>query len=470
MLLAGLGPLLLACARGAQAQTPPAPRPSSGVPTQQPNVTQPEPEPEDPEQEEAILTPNPPIESDVPLLGRFAPGLTGGMAQLPPFFRDTSLKLRLRTYYFNRRHSDGTQNEAWVQGGWIDYKSGWLADRFAVGAVGYTSLPLYAPDDKAGTGLLRPPQQSILVLGQAYAQLRYQEYALLTGYRQEVDEGYVSRGDIRMVPQTFEGVTLRGKLGPVDYNGGYITAIKPRTEEGFLNMAAAAGVTTGQNRGLVLTRISADPADGLSLYGANYLVPDVFNTAHGRAEYAHRLTTDLSFQIGAQYTDQRSAGSELLGDFSTWNTSTRGLIEWRGLTVGAALSANGAGSHTRIPYGDPRYLSFMERFFNRANEKAWGLAVQYDFDAETLLPGVRIPGLTMFLRYGHGTDGVDSSTHRGLPTVGETDVYVLWNVPWIKGLQFRIRNAYVTEGGERGVVKSFRANVNYQIPLLLGRR
>jgi hypothetical protein len=36
---------------------------------------------------------------------------------------------------------------------------------------------------------IRPGQEGITVLGQAYGQLRYREYALLTGYRQMVDDG-----------------------------------------------------------------------------------------------------------------------------------------------------------------------------------------------------------------------------------------------------------------------------------------
>jgi hypothetical protein len=66
-------------------------------------------------------------------------------------------------------------------------------------------------------------------------------------------------------------------------------------------MADAAGVRGGKDRGLVLTRLSSEPVPGLSLYAANYLVPDVFNTAYGYGEYAHNLTSDLSFNTGLQH-------------------------------------------------------------------------------------------------------------------------------------------------------------------------
>ena len=94
--------------------------------------------------------------------------LEEGLENLPPFIRDTDLNLRFRTFYFDRENPNETQNEAWAIGGWLEYRSGWLADTFAIGAVGYTSQPLHAPDDKDGTTLLAPGQEGITVLGQAY--------------------------------------------------------------------------------------------------------------------------------------------------------------------------------------------------------------------------------------------------------------------------------------------------------------
>jgi hypothetical protein len=387
------------------------------------------------------------------------------MERLPPFLRDTALSLHLRTFYFNRLNPDDTQNEAWAFGGWLAYESGWLWDSFALGAAGYTSLPLYAPDDTPGTLLLKPPQDPLFVLGQLYGQLRYKEYALLTGYRQLVDDGYVNPNDSRMIPNTFEAATLTGRVGPIGYNVAYLTAMKPRQEDDFPNMAEVAGIQ-GRNRGLVLTRLSSEPFPGLSLYGANYLVPDVFNTAYGNADYRHALTADLAFRIGVQYTDQRSIGSEFLSDFQTWNVGIRGDLIWRGLTLGAAFGVTGDDAGLRTPYGSwPGYLAFMETDFNRADEKAWGAGVRYDFDAGDLLPGLQIPGLSVFLRYAEGHDRVDPSTNSGLPTTREGNFDIIWNIPWVRGFQFRFRNAYTDRGSGR-LQQAYRIIVNYDIPLL----
>ena len=91
--------------------------------------------------------------------------------KLPAFIRDTDLNLHFRTFYFDRINPDDSVNEAWAIGGWLEYRSGWLWDTLAMGAVGYTSQPLYAPNDKDGTTLLAAGQGGITVLGQAYGQL-----------------------------------------------------------------------------------------------------------------------------------------------------------------------------------------------------------------------------------------------------------------------------------------------------------
>jgi hypothetical protein len=177
-----------------------------------------------------------------PLERLFAP-MKEEMKRLPPFLRDTDLTIHFRSYYFNREKPDGTENEAWAFGGWLSYKSGWLLDTFGIGATFYGSASLYAPEDKDGTLLLQPGQEGYYVLGEAYAALRYQDYALLKGYRQLVDQSYINPQDNRMTPNTFEGVTLGGKVDVVQYLVGYLWKIKPRNSDTFISLADQAGAT-----------------------------------------------------------------------------------------------------------------------------------------------------------------------------------------------------------------------------------
>src|SRR3989449_7248638 len=179
-----------------------------------------------------------------------------------PFLRDTDVKLHLRLYYFNREKPDDSENEALAFGGWIGVKSGWLLDTFAMGATLYGSAPLYAPDDRDGTLLLKPGQKGYYVPGEAWGALRYKDYALLTGYRQLVDQAYINPQDNRMTPNTFQGVTLGGKVDWVRYLVGYLWEIKPRNSDEFISMSEQAGAANS-NDGAGLAGITLAPLKGL---------------------------------------------------------------------------------------------------------------------------------------------------------------------------------------------------------------
>lgn len=417
----------------------------------------------DPDHFPAVPEPVPAPRPAPGLLPRAIPGLGEALPTLPPFLRDTDLNLHPRTFYFDREKADGTASEAWAIGGWLQYQSGWLLDTFAIGAAGNTSQPLYAPDDKDGTLLLAPGQEGITVLGEAWGALRYEEYALLKGYRQRVDDGYVNSQDNRMLPNTFEGVTLSGKVGWVQYNLGYLWDIKPRNSDDFVSMSSQAGAP-GDDEGLLLTSLTFTPIKALSTYLGNYYVPDVFNTAFAKADYTYPLGRDLALDVGLQYTDQRSTGEARIGSFSTWNVGAGARLRWKGLSVGGATHVTGDDASLQTPYGSwPGYLSLIVTDFDRAGEKGFGLGVKYDFGG-TLLP-MHIPGLTVALIYAQGTDQRDPATGTGLPTTREGNLDIIYSVPAVKGLSLRFRNAYVDQGGPE-LVKDFRVIVNYELDLL----
>jgi hypothetical protein len=80
--------------------------------------------------------------------------------------------LHLRTYYFDQESLTGAPASAWALGGWAGVRSPWWGDMFQVGVVGYTSLKLYGPDDKDGTRLLAPGQETIAIIGEAFGAVR----------------------------------------------------------------------------------------------------------------------------------------------------------------------------------------------------------------------------------------------------------------------------------------------------------
>ena len=116
------------------------------------------------------------------------PRLKEELKDTDPFFRDTKLDVNLRTYSFyrdNYPNSTPQVNEAWAIGGALSYKSGWFLNHFGIGAVGYLSEPLYGPDDRDRTQLLKTGQRGYAVLGQVYGRVKLIEDNYLNLYRYE---------------------------------------------------------------------------------------------------------------------------------------------------------------------------------------------------------------------------------------------------------------------------------------------
>jgi hypothetical protein len=194
-------------------------------------------------------------------------------------YDDASATLHIRSYFFDRVNATPPSRVALAGGGWVGLQTGWLYDTVQLGAVGYTSQPLWAPQNQwetsDGTSMLRPGGYGFFALGQAYASARWQGQTF-TGYRQYIDELEVNPWDNRMLPQTFEAYALRGRLGDVRYFAGYVAAMKPRDHSVFINMGEAAGAPD-VNAGMVLASLKyGDPTkDALAARASAYIVPDI---------------------------------------------------------------------------------------------------------------------------------------------------------------------------------------------------
>ena len=137
------------------------------------------------------------------LLQKLFPAPARPEEEASPFFRDTKISAQARTYYFNGDKFNPTRSEAWAIGGSAAYKSGYAADRFAIGAVAYTSQKLYGPEQHDGTLLLKPGQESYSVLGEIYGEFKISDRIFGAFGRKEYDTPYINGNDTRMTPNTF---------------------------------------------------------------------------------------------------------------------------------------------------------------------------------------------------------------------------------------------------------------------------
>src|SRR2546430_7317610 len=125
--------------------------------------------------------------------------------------KDTTFEFNFRTFYFDRSDFNGAEKQAWAIGGWLGLKTDYFFDHIAFGVTGYTSQPIYAPDDRDGTLLLGPRQEGYTVLGELYADLRIFEGLNITVGRKGYDTPFINRNDVRMTPNTFEAIVLQGR-------------------------------------------------------------------------------------------------------------------------------------------------------------------------------------------------------------------------------------------------------------------
>jgi hypothetical protein len=397
------------------------------------------------------------------------PWLKEQLKDAPPFLRDTKLNLNLRTYYFYRDNYDDSVSEAWALGGALSYRSGWLFDHFGVGAVLYTSQPLYAPEDLEGTLLLKPGQEGYTVVGQIYGRIRLFEDNFINIYRYEYNTPFINRNDSRMTPNTFEGYTFQGAYGGKEggvgfrYGGGYIDKVKLVNSDRFISMSEAAGADV--KRGVFLGGGSF--SHGWFRIGAiDYYSDDIINIGYAEANYKLPVTEHLGLLVAAQFTDQRSVGENLLlgYPFKTNQVGVKTDVSYGGAILTLGYTRDSEGTDLQNPWSSyPGYTSVQVEDFNRAGESAFMAKVSYDFTR------LGLEGVTAYGLFVHGWGRVDPSTKDPVPDENEFDLDLQWRPSWrfLKGLWFRTRYAVVHQYEEpKNYTHDFRVIVNYDFPLL----
>jgi hypothetical protein len=377
-------------------------------------------------------------------------------------FDDATFTLHLRSYLFDLSNNDGDDPAAWAIGGWVGYETGWIGDFLKFGAAGYTSQPLWAPPGREGSLLLLPDQDGFSVLGQAYAALRYDDQ-VLTLYRQLVDQPEVNPHDNRMVPNTFEGASLAGKFDSFSYYAGYLTRMKTRDADDFVNIAKSAGVD--QDEPMYLGGLTFSHQDGFTAQSALYVVPNLLASSYSDAKLTVGQDNSNHFSLSGQFMIQTGIGEELLTgpNFESWVFGIRGDIIRGGLTLTAGYTANGSDDDWQSPFGMwPGYTNMIIGVFSRANEQALLLGASYD------LADLGIEGLNAGV-----STALDTDVAQELPTWSEVDFNASYslssvdNVPdWLSPLSFHAYFGLLQSdypGGGSNLSNELRLMLNYEV-------
>jgi hypothetical protein len=296
-----------------------------------------------------------------------------------PFVDDMQFFLRPRFYYFHRDFDPGTPMETAAAGGSISVETGWWRDRIRLGLTGYGSFKLHGPADKDGLGILQPGQKSYTSLGEAYMAVKFDETNIRVG-RSRVNIPYINDHDIRMTPNTFEGFGFSSLMVPkLPFQMAHISKIKRRNAGSFQSMSQHAGVF-GEDRGVSVVSARYNFGDNSFVSASEQYGWDMYNTFYAEAEHLMELGGDFKLRLGVQFTDQRSVGDDLLGNFSTQQSGIELALEYLGVIGALSYTWTADGSGIRNPWGGtPTYHSMMISDFDRAGEQSVRAGLSYDF-------------------------------------------------------------------------------------------
>ncbi len=384
------------------------------------------------------------------------------LQKLPPFFADTELEVRYRTYYLRADRTDGRLSEAWAMGGSIRYVSGWLAELFRVEVEGFTSQPIVAPDGRDNTLLLEQGQEGYTVLGIANGQIRWRGLQL-TGGRHFLGLPYVNRQDNRMTPNTFEGLVLAVPEGKLRFSLGYDWRVKLRNSRRFETFTEALGFD--EDRGLAHGGIVWDPTETVHLGAIAESVPDLFAGVYAEGGVARKISDEVQLRFDGQFTYQWDIGDDLLGELldDTWSLGVRASTSYAGAVFRLGGSFTGASGRIVSFFGaNPSYVDLMQRTFTATGEKALLASVSYDFSR------LGVKGLSGIMNFVAAFEGEPITAPDEADNAFEVDLTFDYKVEsgWLETFWLRLRGSWLREEQLSRDGYDVRAILRYDFPVL----
>ncbi len=389
----------------------------------------------------------------------------GSASLADALLRDSETTLHFRSHYLDRDRPAGIDNVAWAAGGWLGYRSGWAGNALRLGLTAYTSQKLYGPEDKDGTALLLAGQRSYTVLGEGFGALRHAGHVLTAG-RFLVNQFEVNPQDTRMTPRTFQGVSLAGTAGGIEYFLARLDRMKARNWDYFENVADVAGAPAGTHRPMWLVSVRAAPAEHLSLGFSSYRVRDVLQSAYAEAGWTVPVGTETRLRFGGQYFRQGSTGERLLTgrSFATWTAGVKADLIHGPFTLSAIAMKTGRGAAYRMPYGSwAGYTSRIINNFNRAGEEVRAVDAAIDFAR------LGAPGLSLIASATVGRNAINAASGAALSRNEEYNLTVDYRFTadawpqWARPLWLRARAARFEQrlNGAADIVTERHLILNY---------
>jgi hypothetical protein len=227
-------------------------------------------------------------------------------------------------------------------------------------------------------------------------------------------------------------------------------------------MSRALGVTE-KDTGLALLGLRWERGDSFKLGVIASIVPDVLSTVYSELDTTWKAG-EWGIRLGAQFTDQRSVGDDLLTgtSFDTQQGGMRLAVSFRHAMLTTAFDINSDGERIRTPYGgSPSFTSLMLSNFELAGQRAFRTGFSYDCRR------IGLAGLSGFVNYARGIDAKNPVTGAPLPNSSEIDLtldyqpdHLAHGTPWL-----RLRAARINLGDGRTIFQ-LRVIFNWNFQLI----
>ncbi len=370
-----------------------------------------------------------------------------GADSLTSLFTDGTFKAVIKTLWFARNYdSDKTDMSTLAIGGNLNFETAPLYG-FSGGFGFKTSQGdlLDDADKNIYSGLLAPGDDPSD--GDSYAAL--DEYFLrYDNFNTDIALGAFSLAspwmngfDIRMTPKKYRGLRLiNNSLDTLEFHGYYIADWLNWTAEDWESVAAGLSGNADDDEGSLVGGAVWKATESLKVQLWDYYFTEVLNALYGSLGYSGVVSDNLALTANFKYLNQQDQGDALAGALDTYMAG--GDIGIGG--YGAKLTAyyGVVGDDTILnPFGGDYVILMQTKWLERAEEKAWGVKVDYNFE------NLGVKGLSMYIFYA-SFDTPDSGENASTD-MQETDFNIQYKLSgWFENLSLRFRYAHMDQDEE----------------------
>lgn len=348
------------------------------------------------------------------------------------------IDFHLRAFYMDRSFERSPYQQTLALGGWFKYRTRWW-NHLSVGLTPYVTMPLAFDDaDRGGTGVLPQNQEGYAVLGEAYLQLRLGN-TLGRVYRQELHTPWINTYDFRLVPVTYEALSVQNKdLPHTTITAAYVTGIKGWTNTSFQSMSEAAGFS-GTDEPVILAGGVFAPGEDLTVQLWDFWAQEYMNTMYMEAKYSWHLGHDLKLTPALQFTKQQDVGDAIGGSFNTYAWGAQAALDWRGATFYLVYTSVDDAFPIQQPWANYQgFTAMVEQNNFQAGMDTWMVALDWKLD-EWGLKGLQLSGYYSDAR--SPNTGAYAS-----PDQTETDIILRYRFPGaLKDFRLTAKYAYVAQ-------------------------